>query len=87
VKINNSESEKNTLQIIISDPHLDYYMNEPLADSEAIGNMMHQIICGRLPIQIPDYKRQLHMSVKNSAYFNLIKYYFDVADGLVSPLT
>ena len=50
LKINNSESDKNTLQIVISDPYLDYHLNEPLSDSEAIGNMMHQIICGRLPI-------------------------------------
>ena len=85
LKINNSESEKNTLQIVVSDPYLDYYMNEPLVDSEAIGNMMHQLICGRLPIQIPDYKRQFHMSVKNSSYYSLIQYYFNLSDGLVSP--
>ena len=70
---------------MISDPHLDYVFDEPLADCEAIGNMIHQIICGKPPIQIPDYKRQLHLSVKNSPYFNLIKYYFDLADGLISP--
>jgi hypothetical protein len=72
------------LQIIVSDPYLSFMFDEPVSDTEAIANMLHLLISGRPPIQIPDYKRQIHQSVKNSSYFPLIKSYFDFADGISS---
>jgi hypothetical protein len=72
------------LQIMVSDPYLSFMFDDPLSDTESIATTIHMLVSGRPPIQIPDYKRQIHQSVKNCSYYPLIKYYFDLADGLIN---
>ena len=72
------------LKVVVGDPHLPLMFEEASPDSEAIADMIHTFICGRPPVKIPDYKRMIHQSAKNSAYYQLIQFYYELADGLIS---
>ena len=67
LKLNSSK-----LQIVVSDPHFEMMFEDPKPDCEAIADMVHILISGRPPIKIPDYKRMIHQSVKNGAYYQMI---------------
>jgi hypothetical protein len=43
--------------------------DDPKPDSEAVADIIHTLICGRPPNKIPDYKRLISDSVKNSIYY------------------
>ena len=46
-------------------------------DAERVGNIMHQLISGKMPILLTDGPRQIDIMVENSPYYSLIQWYYE----------